>query len=92
MGGAVDEQMGKRLRFRRRALGMTLGQLAPLIGVRLQQIHKYECGESRMSAVRVWELAHALRVPVNYFFEGLTGQAARDPSVAEDGLRKRARP
>ena len=41
------------------------------IGIRFQQIQKYECGANRVTASRLYELAVALNVPVNYFFEGL---------------------
>jgi transcriptional regulator with XRE-family HTH domain len=45
--------------------------LAESIGIRFQQIQKYECGANRVTASRLYELAVALNVPVNYFFEGL---------------------
>jgi transcriptional regulator with XRE-family HTH domain len=86
MGGAVDEHLGKRLLARRRSLGLTQEQLAAPIGVRFQQIQKYECGASKMSAVRVWELAQALQVPVSYFFEGLSPK----PDLRPDAGARRA--
>ncbi|HVK80588.1 MAG TPA: helix-turn-helix transcriptional regulator [Verrucomicrobiae bacterium] len=78
MANAIDLHVGKRLRRRRRLLGLTQQQLAESIGIRFQQIQKYECGANRVTASRLYELAVALNVPVNYFFEGL--QAA--PAVA----------
>jgi transcriptional regulator with XRE-family HTH domain len=71
MGDRVDEHLGRRLLHRRRALGLTQGQVASAIGVRFQQIQKYECGASRMSPIRLVALAQALDVEVAYFFEGL---------------------
>ena len=68
----IDIHIGKRLRWRRRAVGMTQGELANRIGVRFQQIQKYECAANRMSAARLWQLAEVLEVPVSYFYEGLT--------------------
>jgi transcriptional regulator with XRE-family HTH domain len=68
---AVDAHFGRQLLRRRRVLGLTQVQVAEAIGVRFQQIHKYECAATRMSGVRLWELAQALGVPVSYFFEGL---------------------
>jgi transcriptional regulator with XRE-family HTH domain len=67
----IDLHLGKRLRRRRRLLGMTQQQLADLVGVRFQQIQKYECGANRISAARLWDLAKALEVPTGYFYEGL---------------------
>ena len=33
---------------------------------------------NRVSASRLWDIAHALDVPVSFFFEGLDGQDAED--------------
>jgi transcriptional regulator with XRE-family HTH domain len=67
----IDLHVGKRVRRRRRLLGMTQQTLADLIGTRFQQVQKYECGANRLSASRLYRLATALRVPANYFFDGL---------------------
>lgn len=72
MGNDIDLHLGKRLRRRRRLLGLTQQQLAAAVGVRFQQIQKYECGANRISAARLWGLAEALEVPIGYFYEGLT--------------------
>ena len=53
----IDEHLGRRLRRRRRLLGLTQHQLASACGVRFQQIQKYECAANRMSAARLWQLA-----------------------------------
>jgi transcriptional regulator with XRE-family HTH domain len=76
MANAIDLHVGKRLRRRRRLLGLTQQQLAESIGIRFQQIQKYECGANRVTASRLYELAVALNVPVNYFFEGIAPVAA----------------
>jgi transcriptional regulator with XRE-family HTH domain len=72
MNDDIDIHLGRRLRRRRRLLGLTQQQIAAACGVRFQQIQKYECGANRMSAARLWRLAEALAVPVAYFFDGLT--------------------
>jgi transcriptional regulator with XRE-family HTH domain len=68
----IDVHLGRRLRRRRRLLGLTQQELAGACGVRFQQIQKYECAANRMSAARLWQLAEVLEVPVSYFYEGLT--------------------
>ena len=79
MSTDIDLHLGKRLRRRRRLLGLTQQQLATAIGIRFQQIQKYECGANRISASRIFELAAALEVPVGYFYEGLdVGEPAAD--------------
>ena len=74
----IDVHLGKRLRRRRRLLGLTQQQLAGACGVRFQQIQKYECGANRISAARLWQLSEALEVPVGYFYDGLTDAQRRD--------------
>jgi transcriptional regulator with XRE-family HTH domain len=76
MSDDIDLHLGKRMRRRRRLLGLTQQQLAMACGVRFQQIQKYECGANRVSAARLWKISGALEVPVNYFFEGLEGLPA----------------
>ena len=71
MSGHIDDDVGKRLRRRRRLLGLTQQSLAEAIGLRFQQIQKYECGANRITASRLYQLARALDVPANYFYEGL---------------------
>ncbi len=75
MGNEIDLHLGKRLRRRRRLLGLTQQQLADAVGVRFQQIQKYECGANRISAARLWKLSEALEVPVGYFYDGLAANA-----------------
>lgn len=70
MADDIDMHLGRRLRRRRRLLGLTQQELAQACGVRFQQIQKYECAANRMSAARVWQLAEVLEVPVSYFYEG----------------------
>jgi transcriptional regulator with XRE-family HTH domain len=79
----VDRHVGARVRERRIMLGFTQQQLADLIGVTYQQAHKYERGINRISAGRLYEIAHVLSVPVNYFFDGLDGEASRSVSPRE---------
>jgi transcriptional regulator with XRE-family HTH domain len=71
MDDQIDLHIGRRLRNRRKLLGLTQEQLAAACDVRFQQIQKYECGANRMSAARLWRLAQFLDVPVSYFYDGL---------------------
>jgi transcriptional regulator with XRE-family HTH domain len=84
MGNDIDVHLGKRLRRRRRLLGLTQQQLAGSVGVRFQQIQKYECGANRISAARLWSLSEALEVPVGYFYDGLS-ETVRRPAAESAG-------
>jgi len=67
----VDRHVGERLRQRRWMVGMTQQQLADKIGIKFQQIQKYETGRNRIDAGRFWDLAVVLEIPVSFFYEGL---------------------
>jgi len=71
MAHPVDVHVGKRVRHRRWLIGMTQQQLAEQVGIKFQQIQKYETGANRVSASRLWDIADTLDVPVSFFFEGL---------------------
>jgi transcriptional regulator with XRE-family HTH domain len=75
MAHPVDVHVGKRIRHRRWLVGMTQQQLAEQVGIKFQQIQKYETGANRVSASRLWDIADALEVPVSFFFEGIENQA-----------------
>jgi transcriptional regulator with XRE-family HTH domain len=79
----VDRHVGARVRERRIMLGLTQQQLADLIGVTYQQAHKYERAINRVSAGRLFEIAHVLSVPVSYFFDGLKQDGDRSVSPRE---------
>jgi len=72
MANSIDIHVGRRLRRRRRLLGMTQQGLGEQVGIRFQQIQKYECAANRISASRLFDLSEALHVPVQYFYEGLS--------------------
>jgi transcriptional regulator with XRE-family HTH domain len=85
----VDVHVGKRIRQRRWLIGMTQQQLAEQVGIKFQQIQKYETGANRVSASRLWDIADSLDVPVTFFFDGLTQEKtsadeASAPGIPED--------
>lgn len=77
----IDLRVARRIRERRRGVGMTQNQLAQILGVAFQQTHKYERGLSRISAGRLYHIATALETPIEYFF---TGDDPREPLHRED--------
>ncbi|MCP5433584.1 MAG: helix-turn-helix transcriptional regulator [Alphaproteobacteria bacterium] len=79
MAHPVDIHVGQRVRHRRWLVGMTQQQLANAVGIKFQQIQKYESGANRISASRLWDLSNALGVPVSFFFDGLE----RAPAAAQ---------
>ena len=71
MAHPVDVHVGRRIRHRRWLVGMTQQQLAQHVGIKFQQIQKYETGANRVSASRLWDISETLEVPISFFFEGL---------------------
>lgn len=73
MGHPVDIHVCKRIRQRRWMLSLTQQQLADQVGIKFQQIQKYETGMNRVSASRLWDIATALQAEVSFSFDGLEG-------------------
>lgn len=63
-----NANLGKKLSFLRQNRRLSQGELGDLLGVRAQQIHKYETGENKLSAERLKDCADLLGVSINYFF------------------------
>jgi transcriptional regulator with XRE-family HTH domain len=72
---AIDRHVSARIRERRVLLGMTQQALAEKVGVTYQQEHKYERGVDRISAGRLFLIAQALGVSIDYFYTGLEDAA-----------------
>jgi transcriptional regulator with XRE-family HTH domain len=87
----VDVHVGKRVRHRRWMVGMTQQQLGDIVGIKFQQIQKYETGMNRISASRLWDIAQALGVSISFFFEGFDEEekaaqtAATEPADVQRG-------
>ena len=65
---AIDVEVGAKIKFRRRLLGLSQGKLAKGLGVTFQQVQKYESGTNRVGASRILALANILQVGPDFFF------------------------
>lgn len=63
----LDLHIGHRMRLRRNLLGMSQETLAKALGVTFQQVQKYERGQNRLSASRLYDVARSLGVGVDFF-------------------------
>lgn len=79
----LNLHMGKMLRRKRNVMDLTQLALAEMIGVRHQQIQKYECGQCAISGKRLYELSRALGVSTEYFFAGYTEENPADQRLLE---------
>ena len=69
----VDVHVGKRVREARAMKGMSQTALGNALGISFQQVQKYEKGNNRIGASRLWDISKVLDVSTAYFFEGLEG-------------------
>jgi transcriptional regulator with XRE-family HTH domain len=71
----LDRSLGSRVRSRRLELGLSQSALGERVGVSFQQIQKYESGANRISALRLGQVAEALRTSIAYLYEDLASSA-----------------
>src|SRR5262247_3604860 len=75
----IDKHVGSRVRMRRMMLSMSQEKLGDALGLTFQQVQKYEKGTNRIGASRLQQIAEVLRVPIEFFFEGV-------PHVTSQGV------
>ena len=81
----IDIHVGKRVKLRRNILHITQQQLAKMLGLAFQQIQKYEKGDNRISASRLWDISKVLGVPVGFFYEEIDDETdAQSPRPKND--------
>ncbi len=68
----IDMHIGQRIRERRVELGLTQSALGTALGVRFQQIQKYEKAKNSLPAASLAPLAKRLGVAPGYFFEDIS--------------------
>lgn len=74
----IDCYVGNQLRIARDLNGMTQNTIAISLGMSFQVVQKYEQGEIRISASRLFQLATLLNRPIDYFFGGYDNPSAVD--------------
>ncbi len=87
MAHPVDIQVGQRIRDQRRRSGVDQTELAEAVGLKFQQIQKYETGTNRVSASKLWIISEKLNVSISYFFEGLENKGDREANPSKEELK-----
>lgn len=67
----LDLHVGKRLKQRREKLSLGQADLGDMIGISYQQVQKYERGDNKIPASRLYQISQVLRVSTDYFYEGV---------------------
>ena len=75
----IDRHVGGRVRMRRLIVRISEEKLGEALGITFQQVQKYEKGTNRIGASRLQQIAEVLRVPIEFFFEGV-------PHVTSQGV------
>ena len=81
MPNPIDVHVGNRIRMRRMLIGMSQEKLGERLGLTFQQVQKYEKGTNRVSASRLFHVAHVLGVPVQFFYEDLPAGVEDDSAL-----------
>ena len=69
----TDKFVGARLRLLRKTRGLSQQQLAAALGVKFQQVQKYETGANRISAGKLYDAARFFDVLVQDLFPATSG-------------------
>jgi transcriptional regulator with XRE-family HTH domain len=77
----VDKIVGQRIREARIALGWNQTKLGNAAGVSFQQRQKYENGDDRVSASRLFSIAVALGVSIDALVGSIPLKAAKTPNL-----------
>lgn len=77
--GEVDQWVGRSVAAIRQQRGLSQTALAKALGLSFQQIQKYEGGQNRLSAGRLFELATVLECAIADFFPRQAPDEATSP-------------
>lgn len=69
-------RIGRNLRAMRKSFGLSQDELATILGIKFQQIQKYEAGKNRLSIEKAIYLSKHLEIPLQAFIDGLKDQSA----------------
>lgn len=84
----VDAELGKRFRKSRIELGVSLSDLAEAIGMKYQQIQKYERGKVRFAVSTMIRMSVALGMPCDELAQELRALARLLPNLPKPLKRR----
>ncbi len=84
---SVDVVVGTNLRMMRTSVKMSQTVLADKVNITFQQIQKYERGDNRIGASRLWQFCEIFNCKPNAFFVGIEDENASDSETALDSQR-----
>lgn len=66
-----DAFVGFMIKKRRKHLNLSQQHVGYMLGITFQQIQKYEKGINRISAERLWDIAHLFQTSYDYYFHNI---------------------
>jgi transcriptional regulator with XRE-family HTH domain len=84
----IDLHIGARIRGARGLRNRSRAQLGRQVGLGEQAIEKYELGLSRVLASRLFDLAKALGLPVQWFYEDFDPHGPQQDTEDLEALRR----
>ena len=84
--GEIDWRVGAAVLARREALDMSVASLAAKLEVTPEQVRKYESGEARVSASRLFYISHLLHLPLSAFYAE-DGEGERDAAPLNEPVQ-----
>jgi transcriptional regulator with XRE-family HTH domain len=84
----IDIHVGRQVRLARELSGLTQVEVGSRLDMSFQVIQKYEQGEIRVSASRLYQLARLFGRSVGFFFSGLDDTQAPPTDGAGFGRRE----
>jgi transcriptional regulator with XRE-family HTH domain len=82
----IDIHVGRQLRVARELGGLTQTDIGRKLGMSFQVVQKYEQGEIRVSASRLFQLSVLMDKPVAYFFAGFELGAEAQHEMERDEI------
>lgn len=75
---AINADVGSRIKFYRKSLGLTQADLGRLIGMSFQQVQKFETAKCRLSVSQFVAFSRALGVPPEALLNNAIGMTDTD--------------
>lgn len=88
---AIDACIGQNIKQARQSRSISQQDLARHLDISYQQVQKYERGNNRISAGRLYQVAQLMDIPVEHFYRGALETAEdTDRSLVEPLSEKEA--
>ncbi len=68
-GSGIDRAVGSRIRAKRIEKGIDEKKFSACLGLSLEQLAAFECGQVRVDAKSLWKICRLLDCNLRYFFE-----------------------